>query len=100
MDSVFDILAYTRRLKAAGLEEALAEAHAEALRAAFSEGGATKAGERDTRSDARELGYDLAGLGTRVECAINRILLAVIALGGVVVAVGSVIVVAVIKLPK
>lgn len=91
MEPTFDTLAYTRRLKAAGLEETLAEAHAEALRAAFSEGGATKAGERDTRSDARELGYDLAGLGTRVERAMNRILIAVIVVGGVVIVASGVI---------
>lgn len=39
METVFDTLTYTRRLKDAGI----AEAHAEALRAAFNEGVATRA---------------------------------------------------------
>ena len=39
----FDTLAYARRLKAAGVDEAQAEAHAEAVRDAITEGVATKA---------------------------------------------------------
>ncbi len=39
----FDTLAYARRLKAAGVDEAQAEAHAEAVRDAVTEGVATKA---------------------------------------------------------
>ena len=48
----FDTLAYTRRLKAAGVDEGQAEAHAEAVRDAITEGVATKA--------------DLANLETRI----------------------------------
>ncbi len=40
--ATFDTLAYTRRLKEAGLDAALAEAQADALRDAFTEGAATK----------------------------------------------------------
>lgn len=39
----FDTLAYARKLKAAGVDEAQAEAHAEAVRDAVTEGVATKA---------------------------------------------------------
>ena len=39
----FDTLAYARRLKEAGVDEAQAEAHAEAVRDAMTEGVATKA---------------------------------------------------------
>ena len=39
----FDTLSYARRLKEAGVDEAQAEAHAEAVRAAITEGAATKA---------------------------------------------------------
>ena len=48
----FDTLAYARRLKEAGVDEAQAEAHAEAVRDAVTEGVATKA--------------DLANLETRL----------------------------------
>ena len=41
--AAFDTLAYARRLKEAGVDEAQAEAHAEAVRDAIAEGGATKA---------------------------------------------------------
>ena len=41
-EAASDTLAYTRRLKKAGVTDTLAEAHADALRAAFDEGAATK----------------------------------------------------------
>ncbi len=76
MEAVFDTLAYTRRLKAAGFSEEQAEAQAEALRAAFHEGVATKA--------------DLAKVEARIETRIAnlevRLLLAVVAVGGFVIA--------------
>ena len=43
MDAVFNTLAYARRLREAGVDDARAEAHAEALHAAFHEGVATRA---------------------------------------------------------
>lgn len=43
MDAVLDTLAHARRLREAGVDDARAEAHAEALRAAFHEGAATGA---------------------------------------------------------
>lgn len=42
-DAVFDTLAYTRRLKEAGIAGPHAEAHADALRLASDEGVATRA---------------------------------------------------------
>ena len=47
----FDTLAYARKLKAAGVDEAQAEAHAEAVRDAVTEGVATirAAGSRMSR---------------------------------------------------
>ncbi len=61
----FDTLAYARRLKEAGVDEAQAEAHAEAVRDAMTEGVATKA----------DLGTAVAGLETRL----TRFVLAVAA---------------------
>ena len=49
----FDTLSYARRLKAAGVDEAQAEAHAEAVRDAITQGVATKP--------------DLDGLETRID---------------------------------
>ena len=72
MEAVFDTLAYTRRLKAAGFSEEQAEAQAEALRAAFHEGVATKA--------------DLAKVEARIANLEVRLLLAVVAVGGFVIA--------------
>lgn len=43
METVFDTLAYTRRLKDAGIAEEYVEVHAEALRAAPGGGVATRA---------------------------------------------------------
>lgn len=43
MDAVFNTLAYVRRLREAGVDDARAEAHAEALHVAFHEGVATRA---------------------------------------------------------
>ena len=42
--AAFDALAYTRRLEEAGVSGPHAEAHADALRLAFNEGVATRAG--------------------------------------------------------
>ena len=61
----FDTLTYARRLKAAGVDEAQAEAHAEAVRDAVTEGVATKA--------------DLASLETRVTVRLYGGLLATVA---------------------
>ena len=56
MDTVFDTLAYTRRLTQAGVEDKHAEALTDALRAAFSEGVATRAdiARLEARMDALE----------------------------------------------
>lgn len=72
METVFDTLAYTRRLKAAGFSEEQAEAQAEALRAAFRKGVATKAG--------------LAKVEAHIANLEVRLLLAVVAAGGFVTA--------------
>ena len=56
METVFDTLAYTRRLTQAGVEGKHAEALTDALRAAFSEGVATRAdiARLEARMDALE----------------------------------------------
>ena len=72
METVFDTLAYAERLKAAGVSAAQANAHAEALRVALNQGVATKA-------DIRELRME-------IERGVNRLLVAIIAVGGLVVA--------------
>ena len=64
----FDTLTYARRLKAAGVDEAQAEAHAEAVRDAITEGVATKA-------DVADLKTEIANLETRL----TRFVLAVAA---------------------
>ena len=72
MEATFDTLAYAERLKAAGIDHAHATAHAEALRAAFHEGVATKA--------------DIARLEARIERAETRALFALIAVAAVIIA--------------
>ena len=47
----FDTLTHARRLKEAGVDEDQAEAHAEAVRDAITEGAATKAGIAAVRTD-------------------------------------------------
>ena len=47
----FDTLSYARRLKEAGVDEDQAEAHAEAVRDAITEGAATKADIAAVRTD-------------------------------------------------
>ena len=49
----FDTLAYARRLKAAGVDEAQAEAHAEAVRDAVTEGVATKADLAELKAELK-----------------------------------------------
>ena len=60
MEAVFDTLAYTRRLTQAGVEDKHAEALTDALRAAFSEGVATKAdiARLEARMDAQDAKLD------------------------------------------
>ena len=64
MEAAFDTLAYAERLKAAGIENAHANALTDALRVALGEGVATKA---DIRENRRELGADIAGLANRID---------------------------------
>ena len=64
MEAPFDTLAYARRLREAGVSEAQAGAHAEALRAAFAEGVATKA---DLRAEVARLEARMVGLETRMD---------------------------------
>ena len=60
METVFDTLAYTRRLTQAGVEAKHAEALTDALRAAFNEGVATKAdiARLEARMDAQDAKLD------------------------------------------
>ena len=59
----FDTLAYARRLKEAGVDDAQAEAHAEAVRDAVTEGVATKA----------ELETSIAGLRTDLKASVMHL---------------------------
>ena len=54
----FDTLAYARKLKAAGVDEA----HAEAVRDAVTEGVATKTGIRDLKADVRDLKTEITNM--------------------------------------
>ena len=81
----FDTLSYARRLKDAGVDEKQAEAHAEAVRDAMTQGVATKA--------------DIAHLETRIAEMKFTILMAIVAVGGLVAAVGGLIFAAIKSLP-
>ena len=58
----FDTLSYARRLKAAGVDERQAEAHAEAVRDAITQGVATKA-------DIARLADKMDGMATKTDVA-------------------------------
>ena len=60
METVFDTLAYTRRLTQAGVEHERAEAFTDALRVAFNEGVATRAdiARLEARMDAQDAKLD------------------------------------------
>lgn len=73
MEAAFDTLAYAERLKAAGIDGAHANAHAEALRAALGEGVATRADVREIRADIARLGGRIDGLGGRIDGLEGRI---------------------------
>ena len=72
----FDTLAYARRLKEAGIDEAQAEAHAEAVRDAIMEGAATKADI--VRLEAK--------IATGLAASERRMMLAMVAVVGAAVA--------------
>ena len=67
MEAAFDTLAYAERLKAAGIDGAHANAHAEALRAALGEGVATRADVREIRADIARLGGRIDGIEGRID---------------------------------
>ena len=98
----FDTLAYARKLKAVGVDEAQAEAHAEAVRDAVTEGVATKAdldnGHTALRTDLenqisalkKDLENQISALRLEVKAQIaaaeKRQTLTVVTVGGLVVA--------------
>ena len=61
--TTFDTLAYARRLKEAGVAEAQAEAHAEAVRDAITEGAATKTDIADLKVYIAKMGVMFTGIG-------------------------------------
>ncbi len=66
----FDTLTYARRLRAAGVDEAQAEAHAEAVRDAVMEGVATKA---DLAAVKADLDNGLAAVRTELKADIAAV---------------------------
>ena len=82
MEAAFDTLAYAERLKAAGIEPSQANAHADALRIAFSEGVATRADIRELKADITRIDEnmatktELARVETRLQRSINRAMFA------------------------
>jgi len=58
----FDTLAYARKRKAAGVGEAQAEAHGEAVRDAVTEGVATRADIRDLKAEITNMKWVLGFL--------------------------------------
>ena len=81
----FDTPAYARRLKEAGVDEAQAEAHAEAVRDATTEGVATKA-DIVRIEDKMATKTDIARIETRTAELKVTMLPAMVALAGVIVA--------------
>ena len=81
----FDTLSYARRLKDAGVDEKQAEAHAEAVRDAITQGVATKA-DIARLEDKMATRTDVAKLETRIAELKVTLLLAIVGVGGVVVA--------------
>ena len=84
----FDTLSYARRLKAAGVDETQAEAHAEAVRDAITQGVATKAdiARLEDKMDGMATKTDIANLETRIAELKVTLLLAIVGVGGVIVA--------------
>ena len=80
----FDTLSYARRLKEAGVDEKQAEAHAEAVRDAMTQGAATKA---DIAHLENKIDKGLAALETRIAELKVTLLPAIVGVGGVVAAV-------------
>ena len=80
----FDTLVYARRLKEAGVDDAQAEAHAEAMRDAITESVATKA---DIARLEAKIDTGLAGLKAEIAASERRTMIAMLALAGVVVAI-------------
>ena len=78
----FDTLAYARRLKEAGVDEAQAEAHAEAVRDAITEDVATKA-DIARVEDKMATKADLATLRADVYRALPALGAAMVAVAGV-----------------
>ena len=81
----FDTLSYARRLKDAGVDETQAEAHAEAVRDAITQGVATKA-DIARLEDKMATKTDVAKLETRIAELKVTLLPAIVGVGGVVVA--------------
>ena len=90
----FDTLFHARRLKAAGVDEA----HAEAVRDAVTEGVATKADldNLETRLDAK-IDAKIARLDAKIDAVADKLLLR---LGGLIIAVGGLIVAAIKLFPS
>ncbi len=72
---LFDKLAYVDRLKAAGIDDSQARAHAEGLEQALRDEVATKADVHDLKRDLIEFKSDLK---TEIERAKNAVLVAII----------------------
>ena len=84
----FDTLSYARRLKEAGVDEKQAEAHAEAVRDAITQGVATKAdiARLEDKMDGMATKTDVAKLETRIAELKVTLLLVIVGVGGVIVA--------------
>ena len=88
----FDTLAYARRLKEAGVDDAQAEAHAEAVRDAVTEGVATKADletsiaglRADLKAGVMHLEGRIEGLEGKIESCATKADVFKVALGAVV----------------
>ena len=109
--AAFDTYAAAKKLREAGFDERQAEAAIDMVRDAFTESVATKAEiarleakvdngfvglETATKAEIARLetatNAEIARLETVIERAVNRMLLAVVAVGGLVIAVGGLVV--------
>lgn len=74
MNVAFDTLAYTKRLKQAGVSDAQAEAQAEALAIAISENIATKEDVREVREEIKDVKRELKEVELRLTIKLGGML--------------------------
>ena len=70
---MFETLAYIDRLKQAGIDDAAARAHAEALRTALGETVATKDDLKDVRAEIKDVRAEIREIAARLDHKIDLV---------------------------